>query len=132
MQKLLKAQLLTIVLIEHSEHEVGGCQAVVEIREQVCELFNVEAPGEVIQEAFIHLLNLLGVMLGVLGQPENVRLGESEEQSLLFSFYFYLTLKSYLDLKAAHPILVKPLVHLEVLLNLVNVMIFLVTTTQSY
>ena len=71
-------------------------------------------------------------MLGVLRQPENVRLGESKEQSLLFSFYFYLTLKSYLDLKAAHPILVKPLVHLEVLLNLVNVTIFLVVTTQSY
>ena len=88
MQKLLKTQLLTVVLVKYPEHEIGGGQAVVEIWEQVCELLNVQAPGEVIQEAFIHLLNLLGVMLGVLRQPENVRLGESEDQSLLFSFYF--------------------------------------------
>ena len=33
LQKLLEAQLLTVVLVQDPEHEVGGGQAVVEVRE---------------------------------------------------------------------------------------------------
>ena len=86
MKELLEAQLLTVVLVQDPEHEVGGGQAVVEVREKVCELFDVQAAVKVIEKAFIHLLNLLGVMLGVLGQPEDVGLRKSVEESGSYSF----------------------------------------------
>ena len=106
MQKLLESELLAVVLIEDSEDKVSGSHAVVEIREKVGELTHVKASGEIILEALKHFLDLLLVVLGVLGQPQEVGLGEPGSGKMgRGNVNQNFIVGSYLDLKAAQPIL---------------------------
>ena len=56
LQELLEAELLAVVLVQDSEHEVGRGHAVVEVGEQVGELLQRQAAGEVILKAVIIII----------------------------------------------------------------------------
>ena len=63
LQELLEAELLAVVLVQDSEHEVGRGHAVVEVGEQVGELLQRQAAGEVILKAVIIIPIITMIMI---------------------------------------------------------------------
>ena len=66
LQELLEAELLAVVLVQDSEHEVGRGHAVVEVGEQVGELLQRQAAGEVILKAVIIIIIIIPVITMIL------------------------------------------------------------------
>ena len=121
-------QRINIACIALPKNQVCCSYTIIQIWKQISKLSLSKTFGKIISESLVHLLYLYRIVLGVLGQPQYVRLGkftnymQSQNRKYLH-IRKYLTVsrhsRTYLDLNAAHPMFVQ----LITLVHITNIII---------